>query len=123
VEQLLHHLLANALKYGAGFPVEVEVSGDSRQAKLVVRDHGMGMVDGAEERIFERFARDISTRDFGGLGVGLYVVRKIVEASGGTISVTSAPNAGATFRVELPLNLARAPIEWPATEPQNASVS
>lgn len=117
MEQMLHHLLANALKYGAGFPVEVHLHNGATRTQLIVRDHGIGMAEGAEERIFERFARDISTRNFGGLGVGLYVVRQIVEALGGNITVTSAPNAGATFTVELPLNAASAPQEWPASAP------
>ncbi|WP_437574029.1 AAA family ATPase [Sorangium sp. So ce887] len=106
VEQVLINLLSNAMKYGAGGPIHVVVRGQSERATLVVRDHGMGIAEADQARIFERFERAVSVRNFGGLGLGLYIVRSIVTSHGGTIRVESEPGAGATFIVELPLDAA-----------------
>ncbi|WP_441292537.1 AAA family ATPase [Sorangium sp. KYC3313] len=108
VEQVLINLLSNAIKYGAGAPVHVVVRGLEGRALLVVRDHGIGITETDQARIFERFERAVSARSFGGLGLGLYIVRWIVTSHGGTIRVESAPGAGAAFIVELPLRPAEA---------------
>ncbi|WP_437721064.1 AAA family ATPase [Sorangium sp. So ce861] len=102
MEQVLINLLSNAMKYGAGGPIHVIVRGQPDRARLVVRDHGMGIAEADQARIFERFERAVSVRNFGGLGLGLYIVRWIVTAHGGTIRVESEPGAGASFIVELP---------------------
>ncbi|WP_438031962.1 AAA family ATPase [Sorangium sp. So ce204] len=114
MEQVLINLLSNAIKYGAGAPVHVVVRGDGDRALLVVRDHGMGIAEADQARIFERFERAVSVRNFGGLGLGLYIVRWIVTSHGGTIRVESKPGAGATFVVELPLHPAEAESETAA---------
>ncbi|WP_437477648.1 AAA family ATPase [Sorangium sp. So ce1014] len=111
VEQVLINLLSNAMKYGAGGPIHVVVRAQSERATLVVRDHGMGIAEADQARIFERFERAVSVRNFGGLGLGLYIVRWIVTSHGGTIRVESAPGAGATFIVELPLDAAETETE------------
>ncbi|WP_437973989.1 AAA family ATPase [Sorangium sp. So ce295] len=103
IEQVLINLLSNAIKYGAGGPIHVAVRGEGDRASLVVRDHGMGIAEADQARIFERFERAVSVRNFGGLGLGLYIVRLIIAAHGGTIRVESAPGAGATFIVEIQL--------------------
>ncbi|NMO22265.1 HAMP domain-containing histidine kinase [Pyxidicoccus fallax] len=103
-EQVLDNLLSNALKYGAGKPVRVRLERQDAKARVTVRDEGIGIAPEALERIFDRFERAVSGRHFGGLGLGLYIVRRIVTASGGTISATSVPGQGATFTVELPLD-------------------
>jgi signal transduction histidine kinase len=103
-EQVLDNLLSNALKYGAGKPVHVRLERRDGRARLTVRDEGMGIAPEALERIFDRFERAVSERHFGGLGLGLYIVRRIVSASDGTISAASVPGQGATFTVELPLS-------------------
>jgi signal transduction histidine kinase len=103
-EQVLDNLLSNALKYGAGKPVHVRLERRDGRARLTVRDEGLGIAPEALERIFDRFERAVSGRHFGGLGLGLYIVRRIVSASGGTISAASVPGQGATFTVELPLS-------------------
>ncbi|WP_437989718.1 AAA family ATPase [Sorangium sp. So ce145] len=108
VEQVVINLLSNAMKYGAGAPIHVVVRGDGDRALLVVRDHGIGIAENDQARIFERFERAVSVRNFGGLGLGLYIVRWIVTSHGGTIRVESAPGAGAAFIVELPLHAAEA---------------
>jgi PAS domain S-box-containing protein len=103
VEQALTHLVANALKYGAGKPVDVVVQRDDGTARVLVRDRGIGIDPEARERIFGRFERAVSSRHYGGLGLGLFLARRIVEAHGGRIAVDSAPGEGATFAVELPV--------------------
>jgi PAS domain S-box-containing protein len=103
LEQALTHVLGNAIKYGAGRPVDVVVERSADRARVVVRDHGIGLDPQERERIFERFERAVSSRHYGGLGLGLFLARRIVEAHDGTISVESAPGEGATFAVELPV--------------------
>jgi len=102
LEQVLSNLLSNALKYGAGRPVEVVLSASESCAVLRVRDEGIGIDPAVQSRIFERFERAVSDRHYGGLGMGLWITREIVTAMGGTIHVESAPEQGATFVVELP---------------------
>jgi PAS domain S-box-containing protein len=103
LEQVLTNLLSNAVKYGAGSPVEVAVRGDGEQAWLSVRDHGIGIERERLDQIFGRFERGVSARSYGGLGLGLYIVRQIVTALGGKIRVESELGRGSTFLVELPL--------------------
>ena len=102
LEQVFTNLLANALKYGHGRPVEIAVDGDDRRVRVTVTDHGIGIAPEDAERIFERFERAAAVSHYGGLGLGLYVTRHLVVAHGGTIAVESAPGAGARFTVELP---------------------
>ena len=83
-------------------PIDVEVARDGERAILRVRDRGIGIGAADQERIFGRFERAVSERHFGGLGLGLWIVRQIVEAHGGTIAVRSAPGAETLFTVELP---------------------
>jgi signal transduction histidine kinase len=69
---------------------------------LEVSDQGIGIAPEHQARVFERFQRAVPAQHFGGLGLGLYVARQIVEAHGGTIDVASEAGAGATFTVRLP---------------------
>jgi PAS domain S-box-containing protein len=104
VEQVVENLLTNAVKYGRGKPIEVTVEPRERLARLVVRDHGFGIAPADQARIFERFERAVSSRHYGGLGLGLWIARQIVEAHGGRIRVASRPDDGAAFTVDLPLS-------------------
>jgi c-di-GMP phosphodiesterase len=103
LEQVVTNLLDNALKYGAGRPVDVRVQADAGGARLTVTDRGIGISPERQAHIFERFERAASAEHYGGLGLGLYIVRRILEALGGTIQVDSRPGQGSTFVVELPL--------------------
>jgi PAS domain S-box-containing protein len=112
MEQIVTNLLSNALKYGAGKPVEVTLESDGTRARLTVRDSGIGIAAEDMRRIFGRFERAAPARNFSGMGLGLYITRQAVEAHGGHISVSSQPGSGATFIVELPLR-ARELVERP----------
>jgi signal transduction histidine kinase/CHASE1-domain containing sensor protein len=102
LDQVLTNLLSNALKYGPGRPVDVRVTVEDGSAVLVVRDRGIGIPTADQARVFERFERAVSRRNYGGFGLGLWIVRQIVEALDGSVALESAPGAGSTFRVELP---------------------
>jgi predicted ATPase/signal transduction histidine kinase len=102
LDQVVENLLSNAMKFGAGKPIEVLISREGRSARIAVKDLGIGIDPGQQERIFERFGRAVDETHYGGLGLGLYICRRIVHAHGGSISVSSAPGAGAVFTVELP---------------------
>ena len=110
LEQVVTNLLSNALKYGAGHPVCVRVEADGRLARLTVSDCGIGISAEDLPRIFERFERAVSDRHYGGLGLGLYITRQIVEAFGGTVRATSEPGQGSLFVLELPRG--EIPEEW-----------
>jgi signal transduction histidine kinase len=111
LEQVVSNLFANAVKYGAGHPIEIDVRSVNRQVRLTMRDHGIGMTPQDAARVFDRFERAVSVRHYGGLGLGLYITRQIVEAHRGTISVDSRPGEGATFTVVLPVDGAAASTE------------
>jgi signal transduction histidine kinase len=102
IERVLDNLVANALKYGAGRPIEIGARGEPRSAVLWVRDHGIGIAPADQERIFGRFERAVSPRHYSGFGLGLWIARRLIDAHGGRITVTSAPGEGATFEVKLP---------------------
>jgi PAS domain S-box-containing protein len=103
VEQIVQNLLSNALKYGAGKPVVVTTTTDGSTATLVVQDQGIGLAQADRDRIFGRFERAVSSQHYGGLGMGLFIVRQVVEAHGGSIEIQSQPDQGAKFIVRLPL--------------------
>ncbi|HVJ18007.1 MAG TPA: PAS domain-containing sensor histidine kinase [Polyangiaceae bacterium] len=102
LEQVLANLLGNALKYGSGNLVEVGLRQDAEHVRLTVHDRGIGIAPEDLERIFGRFERAVPSKHYGGLGLGLYISRQIVEAHGGTIEADSSSSAGTTFIVSLP---------------------
>jgi signal transduction histidine kinase len=102
LEQVVANLVSNALTYGVGRPVRVTVSAADGDAILEVSDQGPGIAPGHRERIFERFFRADVGGVAGGLGLGLAVVRELVDAMKGVISVTSRPGSGTTFTIRLP---------------------
>ncbi|WP_224248400.1 protein kinase domain-containing protein [Hyalangium gracile] len=104
LEQVVGNLLTNATKYGAGKRIQVTITSDATHARLQVKDEGIGIAPEDTARIFERFERAVSVRHYGGFGIGLWLVREIVQALGGTVEVESTPGQGATFTVTLPLS-------------------
>ncbi len=104
IDQVVTNLVSNAIKYGQGRAIEVTVERDGRIARLRVRDHGIGIPRDKQPYIFERFERAVSDRHYGGFGLGLWIVRRIVEASGGAIRCEPPDTQGSCFVVELPLS-------------------
>jgi signal transduction histidine kinase len=107
LDQVVSNLLANAVKYGQGRPVVVRAGADHERsvAWLAVTDQGMGIEPDLHDGIFEPFKRATSIGNREGLGLGLFIVRGIVQQMGGAVRVDSRPGSGATFLVELPLKI------------------
>jgi PAS domain S-box-containing protein len=122
LEQVVSNLISNAVRYGDGKPIEVTVRAAGGHARLIVRDQGLGIAPGDQERIFGRFERAASSGNFGGIGLGLWIVKQIVNLFGGAVSVESAPGAGSTFTVELPCAALAQRIAWSA-RPQEAAIT
>lgn len=102
LDQIVTNLLSNAIKFGRGRPIEIAVAGTASSARLTIRDRGVGIDPERQSKIFDRFERAVTERHYGGLGLGLWIVRRAVEALSGTVSVESKPGEGATFIVVLP---------------------
>ncbi len=107
IGQVCTNLLTNAIKYGSGKPIAVRVWSTTDEAFLSVEDHGIGIPQDQQNRIFGRFERAVSNRHYGGLGLGLYICRQIVEAHGGAIDLISSNHDGTKFTVRLPQRQAR----------------
>jgi signal transduction histidine kinase len=118
MEQVLDNLVENALKYTAnGQLPEIRLESAGDEARLSVVDHGVGIPSGEGERIFDRFYRASNVQSITdtGMGLGLYICRRIVEGHGGRIRVEPTPGGGSTFIVSLPM------LESPAPTPEEAS--
>ena len=103
LEHVIAHLLLNAFKFGRGKPVHIRVERNGDRALLSVQDEGIGIAREDQERIFGRFEQAVGIRQYGGLGLGLWIANEFVQAHGGTIRVESATGKGSTFTVELPI--------------------
>lgn len=114
LDQIVTNLLSNAIKYGEGKPIEIQVGGDARTALLEVRDQGIGIPEEQQALIFRAFERAVSSRHYGGLGLGLHIVSQLVERLGGAVRVQSEAGRGATFTVALPRSGPAAPRPAPA---------
>ena len=102
LEQIALNLVSNAIRFGAGGPVDVSVRRAGATAVFEVRDAGPGIDDVDRDRIFESFERAIAARECTGFGLGLWITRQLARAHGGEITVVTAPGAGSTFTVTLP---------------------
>lgn len=105
LKAVIRNLLSNAFKYGSHKPVIIKISSTYEHAILEVEDFGVGIPDEHLSKIFDRFSRASSARHLGGLGLGLYLVQKIVEAHEGTVKVHSKVGVGTKFKVILPLKV------------------
>ncbi len=103
LEQVVGNLVQNALKFGLGRPIEASVDARDGQATFRLTDHGLGVAPDQREAIFEPFKRGVSVRNYGGLGLGLSIVRAIVQRYGGSVHVEPQEGGGSTFVVQLPL--------------------
>jgi signal transduction histidine kinase len=106
MRQVIDNLLSNAIKYSPE-PTEIEVRAAVAEGYMLtsVIDHGIGIPIDEIPKLFERFhrARNVSSRYYGGLGLGLYIARAIVEAHKGSIAVRSEEGQGAMFTIRLPM--------------------
>jgi PAS domain S-box-containing protein len=121
LEQLVDNLLSNAVKFTSdGGEVEIVVADNEIGALFEVRDSGIGIPQGEQERLFERFFRSTAAtkRAIPGTGLGLGIAKAIVDAHGGAIEVESAEGIGTTFRVHLPVDRPR-----PATRPRERAIA
>ena len=103
LEQVIANLLSNALKFGPGAPVTIDVEPGEGTARLVMIDRGIGIRAEALPHIFGRFERAVPSAHYGGMGLGLYIVKKIVDAMQGGVSVESTVDQGTRVTVTLPL--------------------
>ena len=102
VDQVLTNLVSNAIRYGRGKPIVIGAVKEGGKARLWVEDRGMGIPPEHQDRVFQQYERAVPSSNYGGLGLGLWISRQLVEAMGGTISLRSEVDVGSTFTVELP---------------------
>jgi len=102
LHEAIGNLVDNALKYGAGSPVTVEVSGDGDRVLVHVRDHGPGIPEREQPHVFERFFRGEGGADVEGTGLGLAIVERAAARAGGSVRFQSGATTGTTFTIALP---------------------
>jgi signal transduction histidine kinase len=120
---VLDNLLNNAVKFSPGTPqLEIDARRERQTAVLRIRDHGIGIAKAAQAHLFEKFYRvdNPTLRNVGGTGIGLYLVRQVIEGHQGKITVDSEPGEGTTFTIHLPLAL---PADGPTTPPDGAAAA
>jgi signal transduction histidine kinase len=103
VSGVVKNLLSNAIKYGEHMTIELTLTSADGLARLIVRDNGIGIDSKDQDRIFERFERVVGGAPQSGFGIGLWLVRNLVESMGGSIIVRGKPGQGSCFTVTLPL--------------------
>jgi PAS domain S-box-containing protein len=105
IKQIVINLLTNAAKYGRGKPIEITALIDDGRAKLLVRDHGIGISKENQKKIFNRFERVAPISHYAGLGLGLFISRELAISHEGDILVESELGVGSTFTLALPLGM------------------
>ncbi|MFD1122702.1 ATP-binding protein [Methylophilus flavus] len=108
IEQIIINLMTNAIRYGKGKPVHVSLNLEGGHAVIKVADQGVGIAEHEQKKIFEAFERSGDNEVKAGLGLGLYISKKLAEAHAGDISVISQKDSGSTFILRLPLKSAPA---------------
>jgi signal transduction histidine kinase len=102
LDEVITNFLSNAIKYGAGKPIQIRVFASKTTATIEIEDQGIGISAADQQRLFERFARVVSPEHYGGLGLGLWIVKLLIEAMGGKVAVRSTVGHGSVFSAELP---------------------
>jgi signal transduction histidine kinase len=111
-ERIVANLLSNAAKFSpAGTPIRCTLTADDDTLTITVVDQGAGIPAAHLDRIFDRFyqVEAVATREAGGFGIGLSLVRRFTEAHGGSVEASNAPGSGATFVVRLPRSVVPVP--------------
>jgi signal transduction histidine kinase len=96
------NLVTNAIQYGGPNPIEVRLESDDSSIRLTVADHGVGIAEEDQERIFDRFVKLAKDETNVRFGIGLWITREVVRALQGDVRVASQPDRGSTFVVKLP---------------------
>jgi len=111
VARILRNLVHNAIEHSEGRGIEVALAADDHTVAVRVRDHGVGLRPGDEERVFERFWRADAARarTTGGTGLGLSIALEDARLHGGRIDAYGKPGVGAAFRLVLPRRAGQAP--------------
>jgi PAS domain S-box-containing protein len=102
IEQVMTNIITNAIRYGKGKPISIDIKNYQDSVRISVKDQGLGIARSDLVKIFNRYERGLLSREVSGLGLGLFITQQIVEAHGGKIWVESEINQGATFFVDLP---------------------
>jgi PAS domain S-box-containing protein len=102
LDEALSNVVSNAIKYGAGRPVDIQLQTTDTKATLTVQDRGIGIPPADLARVFGRFERTTLSRNYGGLGLGLYIASQIIEQHRGSIRAENRVNGGTRFVIELP---------------------
>ena len=111
----ISNVLENAVKYSPlGSTIEVSVTEPSANVEITVTDEGGGVAEADRERIFDRYYRADNATGTTGAGLGLFLVRSILKAHGGTVHYTAAPAGGGRFVIRLPNTDAEMPMGIPA---------
>lgn len=103
IQQVADNLVSNALKYGDGKPIFIDVRAEGAQAVLRVRDQGIGIPDADRSQLFLAFYRTSNTATIGGTGLGLFISRRVAELHGGRVVLERTGPQGSTFALSLPL--------------------
>jgi signal transduction histidine kinase len=104
IEQIIINLMTNAIRYGKGKPIHISLKAEQGAAVLKVIDQGIGIPADEQKKIFEAFERGSENEVKAGLGLGLYISKKLAEAHAGEMSVISQKDVGSTFILRLPIN-------------------
>lgn len=115
LDEAIGNVISNAIKFGAGKMVNVDLKAKDGKATLVVQDRGIGIPEQELSRIFGRFERTSISRNYGGLGLGLYIANQVIEQHEGSIRAENRPGGGARIVIELPLVRSSASKENGAT--------
>lgn len=102
IEQLLTNIITNAIRYGLGRSISIDIQNHQETVRIMVKDNGLGIAKSDLDKIFMRYERGLLSREVSGLGLGLFITKQIVDAHGGKIWVESEINKGSTFFVDLP---------------------
>jgi signal transduction histidine kinase/FixJ family two-component response regulator len=102
MEQIMTNLVSNAIKYGSPKPVDILIEQKDGAVQVTVKDRGIGISAENLDRVFERFERAVEGNQFSGLGLGLYIVRQLVEAHNGRVWASSVPHEGSSFVFTMP---------------------
>ncbi len=104
LDTIITNVLSNAIKFGPGKPITISVRRAGDRAVLSVHDQGMGMTADERASLFRKFSRVAPKENYGGFGLGLWIVEQLVRGHGGSVALTSEKDRGTTVTVELPID-------------------